>query len=83
MDADVSLFSTIFTSHLLPDEIPVSYTAGGAVNCNSCHVAHNAVERGGVYILKVVRGDNTDPMAIHPRIDFTTLCHSCHPADRY
>ena len=83
MNADRSAFPDIFTDHLLADELPVTYTDEGRINCHSCHTTHNAVTRGGVYILKVVGGENLDPKAIKPKIDFTTLCHSCHPSDEY
>ena len=83
MEADRSLFPTIFTSHLLVDEVPTTYTDNDGINCHSCHKTHNAIVRGGVYILKAVRGNNIDPKAIHPTIDYTKLCHGCHSADDY
>lgn len=83
MDADWRLYPNIYTDHLLPDEIPVTLTENQLINCHSCHSTHHAVVRGGVYILKVIRGENDIPNAIHPEIDFTPLCHSCHPADDY
>ena len=83
MDADTLNFPNIYTNHLSTDEIPVTYTEGDKINCHSCHKTHHAVERGGVYILKVVSGENFDPKAIHPKIDFTKLCHSCHPSEEY
>jgi predicted CXXCH cytochrome family protein len=83
MTANRESFPSIITTHLLPDELPASFTETGEMNCHSCHSTHNAATRGGVYILKVVRGENVDPKSIHPKIDFTTLCHSCHPADAY
>jgi hypothetical protein len=83
MKANWLSFPNIYTTHLLPDEIPATYTEYGNMNCHSCHVTHNAITRGGVYIFKVVDGDNIDPKAIHPKIDFTRLCHSCHPESEY
>jgi predicted CXXCH cytochrome family protein len=83
MEADMWAFPNISATHLSMDEIPVTYTYNGTINCHSCHKTHNAVVRGGVYILKVARGENIDPKAIHPEIDFTALCHSCHPMDEY
>jgi predicted CXXCH cytochrome family protein len=83
MDADSRSYPFIYTGHLQSDEVEATYTDNGAINCHSCHRTHNAVIRGGVYILKVVEGNNTDPKAIRPSIDFTTLCHSCHPASDY
>jgi predicted CXXCH cytochrome family protein len=79
MNADSSLYATIKTSHLLSNEHPVTYTENGAVNCHSCHKAHNAALAGGVYILKVGRGDNIDPKAIRPKLEYSDLCDSCHP----
>jgi predicted CXXCH cytochrome family protein len=83
MDANRFAFPDIYTDHLLDDELAVTYTDEGRINCHSCHRTHNAVTRGGVYILKVVGGENLDPKAIQPKIDFTDLCHSCHPSDEY
>jgi len=83
MDASRHSYPDIQTDHLLIDEIPSTYTIDGRINCHSCHSTHNAVVRGGVYILKAVGGDNVDPKAIHPEIDFTVLCHTCHPASEY
>ncbi|MDF1535016.1 MAG: cytochrome c3 family protein [bacterium] len=83
LEADWLSFPNIYTTHLLPDEYPATYTQNGNMNCHSCHVTHNAITRGGAYIFKVGDGDNIDPKAIHPKIDFTRLCHSCHPASAY
>jgi hypothetical protein len=57
---------------------PLSKTALAKVNCESCHRTHGASTKGGVYILEIVDGENTDPRAIHPKIDFTVLCQGCH-----
>lgn len=71
MDADVSKLPR-------PANSPVTTTPSGHVNCDSCHKPHGAATPGGVYILEVVGGKNTDPKAIQPQIDFTSLCLSCH-----
>jgi predicted CXXCH cytochrome family protein len=57
---------------------PVTYTKNLNINCNSCHYVHKAKVMGGVYMLKEVDGENKDPLKIHPKIDFTILCHYCH-----
>jgi len=62
---------------------PLTATPSGKVNCDSCHRSHKARTRGGVYILEAVDGESTDPLAIHPLIDFTVLCHGCHDAKKY
>jgi len=62
---------------------PVTITPNGKVNCDSCHRPHEAITKGGVYILEHVDGLNTDPRAIHPRIDFTGTCHLCHDPGKY
>jgi len=62
---------------------PTSVTPAKKLNCESCHRPHGAQTRGGVYILEVVDGASTDPAAIHPPIDFTVLCHSCHDEKKY
>lgn len=79
MTADFYKYPDIKVSHLLPGETAVTYTPRGSVNCHSCHRAHGAVINGGLYILKICRGENLDPRAIQPRVDFTDLCDSCHP----
>ena len=61
--------------------LPVSATPGGKMNCDSCHRPHDAQTKGGRYILEVVDGENADPLAIHPKIDFTIVCRRCH--DKY
>jgi hypothetical protein len=48
------------------------------MNCNSCHYAHEAKVQGGAYILKEVDGENTDPLKISPKRDYTILCSYCH-----
>jgi len=78
MDAD-ALRYPIDPSYIQPGETMVTYTPGQTVNCHSCHRAHGAVPAGGVYIMKMIRGNNTDPKAIQPQIDYTSLCLSCHP----
>ena len=77
MDADATVYP-VDESYIQLGETLVTYTHGGSVNCHSCHRAHGAVPAGGVYIMKIIRGDNTDPKAIHPEIDYTRLCLSCH-----
>jgi predicted CXXCH cytochrome family protein len=62
---------------------PLTGTPSGKVNCDSCHRSHEALTRGGVYILEAVDGANPDPLAIHTQIDFTVLCHGCHDAKKY
>lgn len=57
---------------------PVTSTPEGRLNCDTCHRPHEAMNRGGYYILEIVDGPNTDPQAIHPKIDFTILCQRCH-----
>jgi len=59
-------------------ETPVSYTDYGGLNCHSCHRAHKADLEGGVYILKIGRGTNINPKAIHPQVMTVELCRSCH-----
>jgi hypothetical protein len=76
MDADVASLGREPTA-------PLSETASGRMNCESCHRVHNASTKSGRYILEVVRGANTDPLAIHPKIDFTVLCHGCHDGSKY
>ncbi|MDF1526759.1 MAG: cytochrome c3 family protein [bacterium] len=78
MDAD-ALRYPIDPSYIQSGETMVTYTPGGSVNCHSCHRAHGAVPAGGVYIMKMIRGNNVDPKAIQPQIDYTDLCLSCHP----
>ena len=65
-------------SYLKPGDTLVTYTQGYAVNCHSCHRAHGAAIAGGVYILKMVRGSNTDPYAIQPELNYLELCLTCH-----
>lgn len=76
MSADISLMGK-------EPLLPVTATPGGRVNCDSCHLPHNAPDAGGYYILEVVEGPNKDPKAIAPRVNFTKLCHACHEADKY
>jgi predicted CXXCH cytochrome family protein len=83
LTADSSRFPNIQTDHLIPGETPASYTEDLKINCHSCHRAHRATVPGGLYILKAVRGNNTDPKAIRPRIRFETLCYGCHPSTEY
>jgi hypothetical protein len=61
-----------------PPTPPATATINGHVNCNSCHRAHGAMDKGGYYILHQVEGENKDVKAIHPVIDYTTLCLLCH-----
>ena len=58
-------------------EPPVT-TTPERVNCDSCHRPHEALSKGGYYILETIDSKNVDPQKIHPEIDFTSLCHSCH-----
>ena len=67
----------------LPVTPPGSATAGGRINCDSCHRPHEAVTAAGVYIMEAARGANADPEAIQPKIDFTPTCHLCHEASKY
>lgn len=57
---------------------PVTATPTGKINCDSCHRPHEARTSGGRYILEAVNGENADPLAIRPQIDFTVLCLGCH-----
>jgi hypothetical protein len=77
MDADTTGYP-INPSYIQSGETMLTYTPGRAINCHSCHRAHGAVIAGGVYIMKITRGNNTDPKAIQPQIDYTFLCLSCH-----
>ncbi len=61
-----------------PPTPPATITEERHLNCLSCHRNHGAPAQGGSYILKKVDGENTDPRAIRPRIDFRSLCLSCH-----
>lgn len=63
-------------------QAPVT-TTPGKVNCDSCHRPHEALTRGGYYILEVIDSQNTDPAKIHPDIDYTVLCHACHDPNKY
>ncbi len=83
LDADTAKFSTIYSDHLMPGETSASYTMNNLINCQSCHLPHGAALPGGVYMLKIARGTNTAPQAIHPKIEYTALCNSCHPAAEY
>jgi hypothetical protein len=65
-------------SYLDSGETLVSYTENERVNCHSCHRAHRADIQGGVYILKMGRGTNTNPQALQPKVDHETMCISCH-----
>lgn len=76
MDADVQKL----TRGPIP---PATYTTGGHLNCDSCHRSHGAMTEGGCYILEMVNGQNEDPKAIQPMIEFTPLCHLCHNPDEY
>ncbi len=62
---------------------PASITPNQKVNCDSCHRPHEALTRGGGYILEAVDGVNTDPKAIHPQIDYTVTCHLCHDSGKF
>jgi hypothetical protein len=68
----------VLESQLDSGETTVSYTDGGGINCHSCHKAHKADLEGGVYILKMGHGQNTDPKAIRPQVMYEELCLSCH-----
>jgi predicted CXXCH cytochrome family protein len=62
---------------------PITATPSGHVNCDSCHRPHAAATASGRYILEAARGQNTDPLAIQPQIDFTGVCHGCHDRGKY
>jgi len=62
---------------------PMTATPSGHLNCDSCHRPHEAATAGGRYILETVRGQNTDPLAIQPRVDYTQVCHACHATGSY
>jgi hypothetical protein len=62
---------------------PVSATPSGRINCDSCHRSHEAVTAGGYYILEVISSSNRDPQVIHPPMDYTVVCHSCHDPQKY
>ncbi len=64
-------------------EAPVTATPNGRVNCDSCHRPHGARTEGGYYILEKLEGVNADPLVVHPKIDFTVLCHGCHETGKY
>jgi len=57
---------------------PATITENGHLNCLTCHRTHGAVPQGGYYLFKKVNSSNTDPKAVHPPIDFVTLCQLCH-----
>ena len=76
MDADVAKLG-------IPPQPPLTGTPSGRVNCDSCHRSHNAHTAGGVYMLEIVEGLNTDPKAIKPKITFTPVCHGCHDPGKY
>jgi hypothetical protein len=59
---------------------PITITPEGHLNCDSCHRPHEAATGAGTYMLEVIASENTDPIMIHPQIDFTGLCHKCHGA---
>ena len=77
LEAD-GLSYPVLSSQMESGETPVSYTENGGLNCHSCHRAHRADLEGGVYILKMGDGINTDPKAIHPQVMYTDLCLKCH-----
>lgn len=62
---------------------PVTATVNGRINCDSCHRPHEAETGSGYYIMEVVTSDNDDPRAVHPQIDFTVICQSCHDPGKY
>jgi hypothetical protein len=76
MDADATKLN-----RLVP--LPTTITPGSKLNCDSCHRTHEAKTNSGYYILETVDGQNADPRKVHPAIDFTVLCHSCHDASSY
>jgi predicted CXXCH cytochrome family protein len=76
MTADAAKLNRIVTA-------PATITPSGKVNCDSCHRPHEAITRGGVFILESVDGTNTDPRAVRPPIDYTVLCHLCHDPGKY
>jgi predicted CXXCH cytochrome family protein len=63
--------------------LPITATPSGHLNCDSCHRPHGAAVASGRYILETARGQNTDPLAIQPKVDYTQVCHSCHSAGSY
>jgi hypothetical protein len=62
---------------------PVTITPNSHVNCDSCHRTHEALSSSGTYMLEEVTSDNKDPLMIHPKIDYTALCHKCHNPTKY
>ncbi len=62
---------------------PITATPAGHINCDSCHRAHEARTGSGYYILELVESTNKDPKAIHPAINYTSTCYSCHPREKY
>jgi predicted CXXCH cytochrome family protein len=83
MSAVAERFPLVPNLPLVQGETPATYTQNGRINCHTCHRSHQAALPGGVFILKIVRGENVDPKAIRPLTDYRALCHSCHPAERY
>ncbi|MHB8836151.1 MAG: cytochrome c3 family protein [Candidatus Methylomirabilia bacterium] len=63
--------------------LPMTATPSGHLNCDSCHRPHEAATAGGRYILEAARGQNTDPLAIQPKVDYTLVCHACHSSGSY
>jgi predicted CXXCH cytochrome family protein len=57
---------------------PATITPKGHLNCDSCHRPHRAVTASGYYILEAVGGAGTEPLTVHPKIDYTSLCRLCH-----
>jgi predicted CXXCH cytochrome family protein len=76
MEADMAKLGT-------PPRPPLTGTPSGHINCDSCHRSHGAHTPSGVYMLEMVEGENTDPRAIKPKIDFTPTCHGCHDPGKY
>ena len=59
-------------------EEPITFTEGKKINCETCHLPHNAPAEGGYYILRIVRSSNRDAKSIHPPVRANELCRKCH-----
>jgi predicted CXXCH cytochrome family protein len=64
-------------------QFPITNTLSGHINCDSCHRPHEARTGGGYYIMEIIDSPNKDPRVVHPPIDFTSVCHSCHLPGKY
>jgi predicted CXXCH cytochrome family protein len=65
------------TMPLVADD-PIVFTSGKKINCETCHLAHNAPVEGGYYILRIVKSSNKDAKAVHPPVRANELCRKCH-----